>query len=73
MASDTTDAVNTILGLCITFPILAILAVMSRFYARRLRQTRLAADDWCILVALVYPPLAIFKGIQGLTSNRFAV
>lgn len=47
------DAVQTILGLCITFPILAILAVLARFYARHIRQTRPGADDWCIVVALV--------------------
>lgn len=47
------DAVNTILGLCITFPVLAVLAVAGRFYARRLKHIPPAADDWLILLAVV--------------------
>ena len=45
--------VTTDLALCIVFPILAILAVAGRFWARHLKHLALKADDWTILIALV--------------------
>ena len=50
MAGDPTEI---ILGFSVVFPILAILAVSGRFYARRLKNVRPALDDWLILIALV--------------------
>ena len=45
--------VTTDLVLCIVFPVLAILAVTGRFWARHLKNLPLKADDWTILIALV--------------------
>lgn len=44
---------STALVLCIVFPILAVLSVLARFYARQVKKTPYAADDWVILPALV--------------------
>lgn len=43
----------TPLVLCIVFPILSILSVIARFYARGIKRLKPAADDWMILPALV--------------------
>ena len=45
---------STILALNIAFPIVSTLAVILRFEARRVKRIHLGADDWTILVALVY-------------------
>jgi len=55
--------VNIIFGLCITFPILAIIAVAARFYSRNLAKVASGADDWLILVALL---CCISNGITGM-------
>jgi hypothetical protein len=39
--------------LCIIFPILAILSVIARFWARSIQKAKLAADDWMIFPALM--------------------
>ena len=44
---------SVIIGLSISFPILAIVSVIFRFEARRIKRLQLAADDWTILAALV--------------------
>ena len=41
------------LALCITFPILAIISVVARFYARHVKNMSRGLDDWVIIVALV--------------------
>ena len=43
----------TALGLGITFPALAFLAVAARFWARRIKSQKLRADDYMIVPALV--------------------
>ena len=43
----------TILILSIVFPIIAFVAVILRFEARRIKRLRLEADDWTIVVTLV--------------------
>ncbi|KAI5917036.1 hypothetical protein F4810DRAFT_698242 [Camillea tinctor] len=43
----------TIWGLGITFSIIAILAVLLRFQARRIKGQKLESDDWTIFVALI--------------------
>jgi hypothetical protein len=42
-----------ILAVSTLFATLAAASVGMRFYARRLKQAPVKADDWCILVALV--------------------
>ena len=37
----------------VVLPILAIVTVYLRFYARRARKLALLADDWSVLLALV--------------------
>lgn len=44
----------TIWGLDIAFPIIAILAVVLRFQARRIKRQKLGSDDWTIVAALVW-------------------
>jgi hypothetical protein len=46
----------TIWGLGISFSIVAIVAVVLRFSARRIKGQKLRSDDWTILVALVRDP-----------------
>ncbi|KAI0109792.1 hypothetical protein F4814DRAFT_461044 [Daldinia grandis] len=43
----------TIWGLGITFSIIAIISVMLRFKARRIKDQKLESDDWTIFVALI--------------------
>ncbi|MCJ1369980.1 hypothetical protein MMC20_001192 [Loxospora ochrophaea] len=47
------DLRPTILGLSIAFPIIAIISVVLRFEARRIKRLKLGADDWTILAALL--------------------
>ncbi|KAI1815144.1 hypothetical protein GGS20DRAFT_545146 [Poronia punctata] len=44
----------TILGLAISMPILATLAVIIRFHARLSRKTKIGADDYLIVAALIF-------------------
>lgn len=64
----TTMIVTTDLALCIVFPILAILAVAGRFWARHLKHLSIEADDWTILIALVF---CIGSGILGLVGGIY--
>ena len=48
-----TDRSKTVIIVSIVFPLLAILAVVLRLYARRCKSLRLGPDDYVILVALV--------------------
>lgn len=41
------------LGVSIAFPIFALVFVILRFAARRVRSTPPKADDWAVVVALV--------------------
>ncbi|KUI72793.1 hypothetical protein VM1G_08431 [Cytospora mali] len=43
----------TIWGLSIAFLVIAIVAVVLRFYARRIKSQKLGPDDWTVLVALI--------------------
>ena len=47
------DSAGMMYALATVFSILAIVAIMLRFYARRIKQTALAWDDYVILPALV--------------------
>ncbi|KAL2047481.1 hypothetical protein ABVK25_011465 [Lepraria finkii] len=58
--------VTTDLVLCIVFPVLAILAVTGRCWARHLKHLPLKADDWTILIALAF---CIGSGILGLIGS----
>ncbi|MCJ1330827.1 hypothetical protein MMC10_007514 [Thelotrema lepadinum] len=59
---------QTMLALCITFPILSIIAVVCRYWARHAQSARLGADDWIILFALV---CCIATGILGLVGAKY--
>ena len=48
-----TDLRPTILGLGISMPVLAIIAVILRCQARMVKKVRLEADDYTIFIALV--------------------
>lgn len=45
--------VATPVVLSAVFPPLAILAVIARFYARRLKRAELKVDDWMLIPSLV--------------------
>jgi uncharacterized membrane protein HdeD (DUF308 family) len=52
MAYQKPVAIPVALG--VTFPLLAILAVIARFWARRKKRMTWRADDWMLVPALVY-------------------
>ncbi|MCJ1345873.1 hypothetical protein MMC31_004082 [Peltigera leucophlebia] len=56
-----------ILGISIVFPIIAIIAVILRFEARRINRLKPGADDWTILAALI---LTIGVTIDVLLDSR---
>ena len=46
---------SSLIGTAIALPLLAILAVILRFYARlHLRKSRIEIDDWLALLAVVF-------------------
>lgn len=54
MSGQTQSLINTaLLAVAITFPILATLSVIVRFYARTIKSQKLRADDWVIILTLV--------------------
>ena len=61
---------NTIVVIDILFPLLAVLAVIARFSARRITKLRFGADDWLILAALVgsLPPAYVLSAKLFLRS-----
>lgn len=64
----------TIWGLSITFLVIAIAAVILRFYARQIKSQKLGPDDWTVLVALILSigvtvNLLIMTHLGGLGSH----
>lgn len=47
------DTQRTVLGVSAFFATLATVSVGLRFWARKIKENPVKADDWCILVALV--------------------
>lgn len=47
------DLRPTIMGLGISMPLLAVIAVFLRYEARRVKKVELGADDYTIFIALV--------------------
>ena len=62
-ALDTSGSRATI-ALVIVFPVLSTLSLIGRFYCRRLRKTKLAIDDWLLLLAQVGGSTSDVKGIE---------
>ena len=57
---------RTVLGVSTFFATLATVSVGLRFWARKVKENPVKADDWCILVALV--SLLISRDIMILSS-----
>lgn len=58
----------TALGLGITFPALAFLAVAARFWARRIKSQKLMADDYMIIPALIF---SVVTGVLLICASAF--
>lgn len=61
----------TALGLGITFPALAFLAVAARFWARRIKSQKLMADDYMIIPALVDKSICKLRLMRLMRSPDF--
>lgn len=55
-----------LVALAVILPLLAVAAVIARFYARHLRQTQLAIDDWLAVIGTI---LVIGMGITQLVGE----
>lgn len=54
----------TVVGLGVSMPLLAAVAVALRLEARRIKRVRLGADDYTIIAALVSPFNSIYNTYQ---------
>lgn len=57
-----------VLSLGATMSTVAIVVVATRFYLRRIQKSRVAADDWLILAALVSRPFSHIRWSYWLKS-----
>jgi hypothetical protein len=67
------DLQPTILALGIVFPIIAILSVVLRFQARRIKGDKLLSDDLTILASLVRYPITRLVYCIVLTYYAFQI
>ena len=58
----TQDRRPEVIAVGATFMVLATLAVLLRFWSRRLSGQKIKLDDWCIVAALVAPSSSNYPG-----------
>jgi hypothetical protein len=63
------EPVATPVVLGTVFPLLAIAAVLARFWARRKKRMAWRQDDWMLLPALVYPPKSARRMITNFAKG----
>lgn len=65
-----TQRARATVAVSVVFMVLATLAVIARFYSRRLKDTKPALDDWLIIAGLVFFYLSAIGTILQVTLGR---
>jgi len=65
-----TERARATVAVCVVFVVLATLAVIARFWARRLKGTEPALDDWLVIGGLIFYYLSAIATILQVSLGR---